>query len=487
MKCARLCSLVLSLGLLLLGLEPLAAQSRPLPAPLAQSFREAGVPPGSVALLVREVGRERTLIEHRSRVPMNPASTMKILATAMALEVLGRDYTWKTEVLSAAPVIDGVLTGPLVFRGSGDPKFTWEHLAEIVKALRAQGIRDLAGDVLIDRSLFGPIPDLAERFDGQTLRPYNVAPDALLFNHKAVGFRFTPQPDGSVQVATDGPTPDGLTIQSRLRAVPGPCGDWRAKIESRFDSGPNMARALFSGGYPSECGEREWWVSLFDHNGLFAGMFARLWRDAGGLWTGIVRDGKAPARARLLYRHVSAPLTQAILDINKFSNNVMTRQVMLTIDAQLHGAPARVERLSSMARQWLSRQGIEAPELVVENGAGLSRIERISADSLARLLELGVTASWAQDFIASLPIAGSDGTLSQRFTQSPAQGRAFLKTGTLAGVKALAGYLIRADGVKLIFVCLVNHPNAEAAVPVMDQAVEWALGAGIHIQRPRVR
>jgi len=463
-------AIALSCSVAAQGVRPSA-----LPAPIAQAFRAAGVPTSAVALYAREVGSPRALINHRADVPMNPASTMKILTTSMAYDVLGRDFVWRTDILATAPITDGVLTGMLIVRGSGDPKFTWDHLRDIVARLRAQGLHTISGDVLIDRTRFGPIPDTAEAFDGQTLKPYNVTPDALLFNYKAVGFRFTPEADGSVKVSTDGPQPDGLTIVNRLRTGAGPCGDWRFRIESRFDNGPNAARALFTGTYPRECGEREWFVSLFDHNGLLAGTFARLWRDAGGVWNGIVRDGVTPAGARLLFSHVSRPLTDAIHDINKFSNNVMTRQLMLTLDAALNGAPARQDRLTANARAWAAQREIDAGAIVVENGSGLSRHERLTAQALAQVLEYGVTAPWSGDFIASLPVAGIDGTLSKRLSGHSTLGRAFLKTGTLTGVKSLAGYMVRPDGRKLLFVCFVNHPNADAAVEAMDFAVEWAM------------
>ncbi|MCX8098299.1 MAG: D-alanyl-D-alanine carboxypeptidase/D-alanyl-D-alanine-endopeptidase [Casimicrobiaceae bacterium] len=298
-----------------------------------------------------------------------------------------------------------------------------------------------------------------------------------MFNFKSVGFRFRPREDGRVEVGTEGPTPDGLVIEHDVRAIDEPCGDWRARLQAHFSSGPNAARASFRGRYPSACGERDWYVSLFDHNGLIAGTFARLWRDAGGHWHGLLRDGRTPPGARVLAVHRSAPLTEAITDINKASNNVMTRQLVLTLDAELNGPPARLDRLTENARRWARARGIEAHGIVVENGSGLSRLERLSARQLAQVLEYGMKAPWAAEFVASLPVAGVDGTLARRLTGGTTQGRAFLKTGTLAGVKSLAGYLERPDGRRLLFVGFVNHPHAEAAEGALDFAVQWYLSA----------
>jgi D-alanyl-D-alanine carboxypeptidase/D-alanyl-D-alanine-endopeptidase (penicillin-binding protein 4) len=445
-----------------------------LPPEIAKALRGAGVPESAMSLYVREVNRERAVVEHRAYQAMNPASTMKVVTTLVALDVLTPQYQWKTEFVSAALRDGDVLNGSLAIRGSGDPKFTWEHLEAVVKELRRQGIREIRGDLILDRSRFAPASYDAAAFDGQPLRPYNAPPDALLFNFKSTGFKFSPQMNGDVVITTDGPAPDGLTIENKLRAVTGPCGDWRWRIGANFEPGSQGARARFTGVYPSECGDREWYVSVFDHTPLLVGTFARLWRDAGGVWTGGVREEPAPKAARVLYTHTSAPLSSMVTDINKFSNNVMARQLLISFDAQLMESPGRADRGGRAMREWAKLRGFDVPELVVENGSGLSRKERISAKSMAKFLEYGLTAPFANDFVKSLPIAATDGTLSRRFVEGAANGNAFLKTGTLTGVKTLAGYLqIPNSPRRFIFVGMINHPNADGAVAALDRAVDW--------------
>jgi serine-type D-Ala-D-Ala carboxypeptidase/endopeptidase (penicillin-binding protein 4) len=444
-----------------------------LPDDISKSLRRVGIPANAMSLYVREVGREQPLIEHRAFQPMNPASTMKIVTTLVALDVLTPAYTWKTDFLTTGNVQNGVLNGALIVRGSGDPKFTWEHLQAAVKALRDQGIREIRGDLLLDRSRFAAAKYDAAQFDGQPLRPYNVPPDALLFNFKSVGFKFVPQVNGDVTISTDGPAPDGLTIENQLKTSLGNCGDWRGKLAATFDSNGNTARAVFSGSYPYDCGDRDWYVSLFDHSGIFAGSFARLWREAGGTWTGTTREAATPKSARVLYSHLSSPLSTMVTDINKFSNNVMARQLLLTFDAQLMESPGKADRGGRAIREWAKLRGFDVPELVVENGAGLSRKERISAKGMAKFLEYGLTAPFSADFVKSLPVAAIDGTLSKRFTNQAAQGNAFLKTGTLTGVKTLAGYLQLPNKRRFLFVGMLNHANADGANESLDAAVDW--------------
>jgi D-alanyl-D-alanine carboxypeptidase/D-alanyl-D-alanine-endopeptidase (penicillin-binding protein 4) len=162
-----------------------------------------------------------------------------------------------------------------------------------------------------------------------------------------------------------------------------------------------------------------------------------------------------------------------VTDINKFSNNVMARQLLLTIDAELSKRPAQAKRAGRSIRDWAKARGFDLPDLVIENGSGLSRIERISAQSLAGMLEYGLTSPFASDFLSSLPLAATDGTLAKRFVNQLAEGNAYLKTGTLTGVKALAGYLLLPDGRRMLFVGIVNHGNAEAAQKALDSAVDW--------------
>jgi serine-type D-Ala-D-Ala carboxypeptidase/endopeptidase (penicillin-binding protein 4) len=451
----------------------IAAAEAALPPEIAKSLRGAGVPPNAVSLYVREVNREQPLIEHRAFQAMNPASTMKIVTTLVSLDVLTPSYQWKTEFMTVAPLQGDVLNGALVIRGSGDPKFTWEHLEAAVRELRRQGIREIRGDLLLDRSRFAPAKYDAAAFDGQPLRPYNASPDALLFNFKSIGFKFSPQTNGDVLITTDGPAPDGLTIVNKLRTVIGSCGDWRWRIGPQFEAGIDAAQASFTGVYPSECGDREWYLSLLDHSALLAGTFARMWRDAGGVWRGGVRDASAPSSARVLYTHASAPLANMVTDINKFSNNVMARQLLISFDAQLMESPGRADRGGRAMREWAKLRGFDVPELVIENGSGLSRKERISAKGMAKFLEYGLTSPFASDFVKSLPIAATDGTLARRFTNGAANGNAFLKTGTLTGVKTLAGYLQLPNNRRYIFVGMINHANAERAVDTLDSAVDW--------------
>ncbi len=446
-----------------------------LPHEIANALKAVGIPQSSASFLIVDAQSGTTLLSHQPDKPMNPASVMKLVTTAAALDLLTPQFTWRTEFLTTSNAENGVLTSPLYIRASGDPKITWEDLERVFVRLREKGISELRGGVVIDKSVFAAMPNDVAAFDRSPLRPYNVTPDAMLFNFKAAGFKVVPQlADNAVRISPE-PFPEGVTLVSNVKLTHGACGDWKAKLSANFDDTPTQASVSFSGSYAASCGEREWFVSLLSHEAFFEGSVRWLWKRVGGAaWMGGIRVGAVPANAQVLDTHVSLPLTAAVNDVNKFSNNVMARHLLLGIDRAQNGSPAQASRGAKSVVTWLKKEGIDTRELVLENGSGLSRDERVSANLLAALLRKTLTKPHANDFIASLPIAGIDGTLSQRFANSEAKASASLKTGGLNDVRSLAGYLRRNDGRTLIYIGILNHARAPQAFGVLEKAVEWA-------------
>jgi serine-type D-Ala-D-Ala carboxypeptidase/endopeptidase (penicillin-binding protein 4) len=452
----------------------LSAQS--LPPELNRALTQAGIPRANASFLVVDLQSGATLLSHNAQQAMNPASVMKLITTAAALELLGPAYTWETQLLTTESPVNGVLQSPLYIRASGDPKITFEDLERWLARVRGHGISELAGGVVIDKRVFAPMPNDTAAFDRSPLRPYNVTPDAMLFNFKAMGFKLAPEPATQSVRLTPEPFPDGVRVEANIKLVGGACGDWRSKLRASFDDGERVATARFDGTYSAECGEREWFVSLLGHDAFFEGSFRWMWKKLGGAGNmGALRISTVPANARVLDAHRSQPLPAAVSDVNKFSNNVMARHLLLTIDREKNSAPAQAARGARTVQAWLKEKGIAAPELVIENGSGLSRDERVSATTLAALLRVMHAAPSAQLFRESLPIAGVDGTLASRFTNSNAQASAWLKTGGLNDVRTLAGYVRHRDGRMFAYVGMLNHTRAAQAFGVLEKAVDWVV------------
>ena len=451
-----------------------------LPLSVLKALRAAGVPQSSVGAVVQEVGAARPALAVNARESLNPASTMKLVTTFAALELLGPAYKWKTEVY-----LDG---DDLVLRGSGDPKLNYESFWTLLRSLRSRGLRDIRGDIVLDRTHFAPVAN--GKFDDEAYRPYNVAPDALLVNFKSIRFVFIPELERDAVRVSAEPALPGLEITNSLRIGSGNCPEGRAfreLIQATFQ--PRPARAAFTGTYPALCGERDMNVALHHPEDYVAGMIRHLWTELGGSWTGNLRDGTTPAGARLLYTHESEPLGEIVRDINKFSNNVMARQLFLTLAAEHAGPPARPEHAFASIKQFLATKGIQAPELVVENGSGLSRIERISAANLAALLQSAWRSPVMPEFVASLPVVAADGTMRKRLKGEPVAGNAHIKTGLLNDAYAIAGYVLDRNRRRHVVVMFVNHPRAPEAQAALDALLVWAYegarGSGSSTSRPR--
>ena len=445
-----------------------------LPPRVRQALQQAQVPPEAVAVLVAPADSAtlQPRLAHREQEAMNPASVMKLLTTYAGLQLLGPDYVWRTRVYTEGRLQGGVLHGQLVLRGGGDPKLVLEQVRALVAEIRAAGVQEVRGDIVLERSVF----DVAPRetpFDDEPLRPYNVAPDGLLMNFGSLILGFMPEPgSGKARVRAEPPLA-GLQLPTEVPLRSGPCQDWRSGLQAELS---DPLRPRFAGAYPGSCGERSWPLAFADAAQFAPRMFEALWREGGGQLTGQVRWGQLREDAALLLTHRSQPLRELIADINKMSNNVMAQQLFLTLSSEL-GAPGRMAASRLRLQQWWRAQFAGLPEPVVENGSGLSRIERSSAQALAQLLLQARRDAHAQVLLDSLAVAGVDGTVSrlaERSPQSPLIGRAWLKTGSLRDVASVAGYVQGRSGRLYVVVGLVNHPNAGKARAALEHLLEWA-------------
>jgi len=455
-----------------------------LPRAVARAFLDEGIPLSAVSVYVREAGAARPLMSHRAGKPMNPASTMKLVTTFAALELLGPDYRWKTEAYARGPLVGSTLEGDLVLKGYGDPKITVEQFQTLIAALRATGLTTIRGDLVLDRSYFAPAAHDAAAFDAEPLKPYNVGPDALLVNFKSVRLVFAPNAAGDATDVRIEPPLDTVVLRGAPRLVVGDCGDWRSALGASFVNRADAADATFGGRYAASCGERDWYVALLDHPHYVLAMFARYWKEAGGNFAGGVREGRAPPGAEPIATLQSPPLYDAVRDINKLSNNVMARQLFLTLATTAHAPPATTAYAAEAVRRWLAKRKLGFPELVMENGSGLSRRERIAAQSMARLLLAADASRVRGDFASSLAVAATDGTVRKRFIDDDVADQALLKTGSLEGVRALAGYVLGPGDRRYVVVCFVNHRNAGRAQRALDLLVEQ-IYAGMRDGAPR--
>ncbi|HEY0294607.1 MAG TPA: D-alanyl-D-alanine carboxypeptidase/D-alanyl-D-alanine-endopeptidase [Bordetella sp.] len=443
-----------------------------LPANLAAAWQQTGLPENAMSLVVQEVGGPR-LAAVNAGVARNPASVMKLVTTWAALSELGPTYVWQTELVSepGAAVSNGVLSGPLYVRASGDPQLMVQDLWTLLRDLRLRGVRQL-GDVVVDRSLFGNVATDPGAFDNAPDRAYNASPDAFMVGFGAERLMFMADaPARAWRVVMDPALPN-VKLEGRLAWSDAPC-QGSPEVNTLPVATPQGTTLRLSGTMPGACGDFSLYRLALTQPGHAAGVFRQIWQELGGTMTGQLRDGLAPVDGEVLASHDSPELGETLRTINKRSNNVMARTLLLTLGAERGRRPATVASSDDVARRVLAGQGLLMPELVLDNGAGLAREARVSADSLAALLRTAWSSPYMPEYVASLAIIGEDGTVRKRLRDGAAAGRAHLKTGSLRDVRAIAGYVTGVSGKRYIVVCIVNHEQAAAVRSFDDALVDW--------------
>jgi D-alanyl-D-alanine carboxypeptidase/D-alanyl-D-alanine-endopeptidase (penicillin-binding protein 4) len=204
------------------------------------------------------------------------------------------------------------------------------------------------------------------------------------------------------------------------------------------------------------------------------GTFVTLWQELGGEFGGKLRVGPTPADAQALVSFDSLTLGEIVRLTNKFSSNLMARHLLLTMGEERFGLPATLDKGAAAIAEWSHDRGLSLQDINIDNGSGLSRSTHISVLQMARVLSAAYHSRYAPEFLASLPLAGLDGTLRSRMKSTPA-GSVRLKTGHLDGVSGVAGYVTTPAGKTFVLVSLVNDARADygAAEPVHAALVSW--------------
>jgi len=511
---------VISFYLFLLTCTAYAA----LPASVIDALKQANIPQTSVGVYMQAVDGSRPLIAHNAQKALNPASVMKLVTTNAALDLLTPAYRWKTEVYRDGEVVNGVLQGNLIIKGFGDPNFKAQDFWRLLMRVQQAGIHEIKGDLIFDKSFFAKNSENLPAFDDEIWRAYNAKSSAFLVDGRHTSFRFSAA-ENAVEVSQEFALNE-VEVLNNIQLSHDGCGDWRSRLLYTVQSKPysNAVTVTFNGTFSPDCGERYLELSVLDDEQYAFYTFKKLWRELGGVFNGELKVelstqdssalqdstsnqnlttnqnqktqdfAKKPSlinnpnasenddlnvkqdsnvhRVKVL-EQVSEPLGYVIRDLNKWSDNLMARQLLLTIAAEKQVLPATEAKGATVIKDWLASKNIVAKELVIENGSGLSRVERISSEHLGQMLVSTYNGPVMPELIASLPILGIDGTAQKRLKDSAALGRVHLKTGSLDGVSAVAGYVLSSQNKRYVFVMIVNHANAAASRTAQDALMEW--------------
>ncbi|MCF6780847.1 D-alanyl-D-alanine carboxypeptidase/D-alanyl-D-alanine endopeptidase [Stutzerimonas stutzeri] len=442
-----------------------------LPASVAKALQANKIESNALSVVLLPLNASAAPTFINADISINPASTMKLVTTYAALELLGPNHQWKTEFYADGPIENGTLNGNLYLKGGGDPKLNMEKLWLLLRDLRANGVETVTGDLVLDRSHFLQ-PDLPEFDDdgNDQNKPFLVSPDSLLVNLKALRF-IARNNDGKVNVLVEPPIAT-VRIDNRIEALPkAKCPGWPDIRYNPIEEADGV-RVVVTGKLPAGCSGQTY-LSLLDHQRYAAGAVRAIWQELGGSILGQDRVATVPDSARMIARTWSPDLVEIIRDINKYSNNTMAKQLFLSLGAEFRNEadPDDAMAAQRVIRQWLAKKGLISPHLVIENGSGLSRDERISAREMASLLQAAWKSPFAAEFISSMPVAALDGTMRKRLHNTGVAGKAHIKTGTLNNVRAIAGYSRDSDGNTWAVVAILNHPRPWGASSVLDQVL----------------
>jgi D-alanyl-D-alanine carboxypeptidase/D-alanyl-D-alanine-endopeptidase (penicillin-binding protein 4) len=448
-----------------------------LPPTVSRAMAQTGVPARNLSIFVRDAGTKETIVELNANTPRSPASTIKVLTTFAALDMLGPAYTWKTHAYLGGRLASGTLQGDLILVGEGDPFMTSERWWTFVQELRERGLTKIAGGLVLDNTYFAPVPDSRADFDAQPFRSYNVIPDALMVNFQTSRFTITANAQRARPEIVVNPMPANLKIENRARVGTGRCSGYNRGITFSTPSGdPNTI--VIGGTIAASCGSYSLGRAIMNAPDYAYGTFRTFWNESGGTIQDGMRIERRPADARRFHSFDSVSLAEVIRLVNKYSNNVMARHLLLTLGAERFGAPATVEMGRNAVRTWLVERNIDMPGFVLDNGSGLSRDERVTARGLAQTLDAAWHSPFMPEFAASLPLSATDGTLRNRFRAAGMQGRLRLKTGRIDNVNALAGFVSAASGKTYVVVIILNHPEAHlgAGEAVQAELIRWVFG-----------
>ena len=440
-----------------------------LPKAAARLIRGSKIPADKIGLAIWRIGAESPLVWHQAGRGFNPASVAKVATAFAALDVLGPDYRWTTRFARTGAVRDGVLEGDLHFIGGGDPRLTAERFLFMLSDLRERGLREIRGALVVDDSHFSAPPHDPGAFDGRRHKPYNAGPGGAAVNLKTHRVVIYPEAGGSRIGARLEPPSAHVEVRNNLRPGRGRCSNWRRRARDSLRDDGGGAVLILKGTFPPSCGEQSFYASVLSHAAYASGVFGAMWKRLGGEWSGEWRRGRTPAEAVMLSSHESPPLSEAVKVMNKHSSNLVARNIFLSLSED---SPRTLERARGVLESSLARA--DAGGGFIENGSGLSRDSRLSAGQLWRILLSSWEGPHRAEMLSSLPIAGLDGTMRRRLRGHDLAGWGRFKTGSLRGVKSIAGYGRDSRGRAFIFVCLIEWGNSAAARSLQDSLLKWA-------------
>jgi len=433
-----------------------------LPKEIELLANQHNIPINSLSIIVQPANSETKLINLNSKVSRTPASVAKLFTAFVAIDHLGPDFHWTTKVFTTDSINDGEVDS-LIFEGGGDPYISIKRLEKMVAELRNLGIKTINKGLIVDQKFFQQRQTSTADFDDDPLRPYNIMHTSFLVNSNKIDFKVKKYSNNKIVIEPEF-LPDGVLFTNDLELGSGSCSDFRDNVnfkQIRMAKYPTDLFIHVDGKYPRNCKEFEHDISLTDANHYFLGAFKKLWLESGGSFNGSIREAKSGLLKKPIISFVSPSLKEIIIDGIKESNNLIARNLFLTLNQSSGNKNHKASR--RIMREVLKNNNVTLHyNTFFENGSGLSRKTKMKPETIMSLLKAIRQHPSSDIIIRSLPISGVDGTIENRYKTDLLKKRLKLKTGTLDGVSGLAGFVTGLSGTEYFFVFIHNdipdHP-----------------------------
>ncbi len=453
-----------------------------LPQAINEQIRKSGISKKDISIYIKEAGaRGKVVASLNAEKTRSPASVIKVLTTYAAVLKLGFNYRWQTKFYTTGRLKNGVLHGDLLIKGFGDPTLNSKDLTKIVSYIRAEGIRKVQGNIVIDRSYFKVGNRDSSGFDENPYSAYNAMPDAMMFNERISTVCVTPNKKSVTKKHAD----HSYTVVNNLQYVNKSCRGKYSWPRVKIDKSTSTPKVIFHGKISKRCGKRNICKVLTKPYKSFYYALKEKMKEEGMSVSGHMKLQKIPQNATELFTYYSDSLEKIISKTAKKSNNLYARQLLLLLGAKTYGAPATLQKGRDAIVKILSSKGaLGTGVLRLDNGSGLSRVAKMNAKLLATMYDHAYD-KYGQRWMNTLSIAGVDGTIKRRFRGTVVRNRAWMKTGTLRRVKNIGGYVKNRAGKRYTVVILVNSTKAKyRGAKLQNEIIKWLVNGAA---KPSVR
>jgi len=453
-----------------------------LPQVINEQIRKSGISKRDISIYIKEAGaRGKVVASLNAGKTRTPASVIKVLSTYAATLKLGFNYRWQTKFYTTGTLRKGILNGDLLIKGFGDPTLNDKDLVKIVSYIKAEGIRKVQGNIVIDRSYFKVGNRDSSGFDENPYSAYNAMPDAMMFNERVSTVCVNPKANSVYKKNADG----SYKVVNKLKRVNKPCRGRYSWPGVKIDKSEVMPKVILKGKISKRCGKRNICKVLTKPYKSFYYALKDKMKEEGISVSGHMKLRKIPKIATELFTYYSDSLEKIISKTAKKSNNLYARHLLLLLGAKTYGAPATLQKgRDAVVKILSSKKALGTGVLRIDNGSGLSRVAKLNARLLATMFD-NAYDRYGQRWMNTLSIAGVDGTIKRRFRGTVVRNRAWMKTGTLRRVKNIGGYVKNRAGKRYSVVILVNSTKAKyRAAKLQNEIIKWLVNG---MARPTVK